>query len=72
MSPNFFHFTGNYDASGKVLEMRGRGFDCMLQAETNYRTREEHSGPGQKTFEMFMETPDGQEVKMFTHVYTRV
>ena len=71
MSPTFFHFTGDFDKSGKVLEMRGRAFDCHLKQETNYRTREEHKGPDSFTLEMFMELPDGKEVKMFEHSYSR-
>ena len=71
MSPTFFHFTGGFDASGKVLEMKGRAYDCMLKQETDYRTREEHVSPDERVFEMFMKLPDGKEVKMFTHRYKR-
>lgn len=69
MSPGFFHFRGNFE--GDTLEMKGRAFDCMLKMETNYRTTEVHKSPNERVFEMFMELPDGNEVKMMTHVYTR-
>ena len=71
MSPTFFHFTGNFDASGKVLEMTGQAFDCMFQTMTSYRTTEEHVSDDERVFEMFATAPDGNEIKMFTHRYTR-
>lgn len=71
MSPAFFKFTGNYDASGKVLEMSGEGYDCMTQELTTYRTTDELKDDGSREFEMFMKMADGNEWKMFTHVYTR-
>jgi len=71
MSPHLFKFTGNFDASGKVLEMSGEGFDCMTQTMTTFRTTEEHRDDGSRVFEMFMKMPDGAEWKLFTHVYTR-
>ena len=71
MSPTFFHFTGAFDAAGRVLEMSGRAYDCMFKRETDYRTREEHVGRDERIFEMFMRLPDGKEVKMFTHHYRR-
>jgi len=71
MSPTFFHFTGNYDASGKVLEMRGEAYDCMMKRLTRYRTREENRSRNERVFEMFMTMPDGSEVQMFTHHYRR-
>lgn len=69
MSPTFFHFRGNYE--GETLVMKGRAFDCMMKAETNYRTTEIQKSPNERVFEMFMELPDGSEFKMMTHVYTR-
>lgn len=69
MSPTFFQFTGNF--KGDTLEMRGRAFDCNMQTEANYRTTEKHESPNKRIFEMFVEMPDGNEMKMFTHVYTR-
>ena len=71
MSPTHFILKGNFDAEGKVLEMTGRGFDCHSQAMTDYRTSEEHISPDERRFEMFMKLPDGNEVKVFTHHYTR-
>ncbi len=71
MSPMFFHFTGNFNADGTVLEMSGDGYDCMTKQMTSYRTVEEHKSPDERVFEMFMKMPDGSDVKMFTHVYTR-
>lgn len=71
MSPAHFLLKGKYDASGKVLEMRGRGYDCMTKRETDYRTREEIKGPNERVFEMYSKMPDGSEAKMFTHIYRR-
>ena len=71
MSPMFFLLKGKYDASGKVLETRGRGYDCMMHRETDYRTREETKSKDERVFEMFMTLPDGSETKMFTHRYRR-
>jgi len=71
MNPAFFHFTGGFDESGKVLEMTGEGSDCMGGGIAQYVTRETHTSDDERTFEMFMKTPDGGEWKMFTHVYTR-
>ena len=69
MSPTYFQFRGNF--KGDTLEMKGRAFDCMMKMETNYRTTEVHKSPNERVFEMFMEMPDGNEIKMMTHVYTR-
>lgn len=71
MSPTYFRFTGKLDETGETLEMHGEAFDCMLQRTTNYRTVEQHKSPNERVFEMFMALPDGEELKMFTHVYTR-
>ena len=71
MSPMFFLLKGKYDASGKVLETRGRGYDCMMHRETDYRTRDETKSKDEHVFEMFMTLPDGSETKMFTHRYRR-
>jgi hypothetical protein len=70
MSPQLFVFTGQF--SGKMLEMSGRGNDCMTGGMADYRTTEVHGKDGARTFEMFMK-PDGapEEMKLFTHVYTR-
>jgi hypothetical protein len=72
MTPSLYHFTGTFDASGKVLEMSGEGIDCSTDRMTTYRTTEEHKSPDERVFEMFMTMPDGSEFKLFTHVYTRV
>ncbi|MAB78452.1 MAG: hypothetical protein CMJ89_03770 [Planctomycetes bacterium] len=72
MSPTLFKFTGNFDAKNEVLEMHGRAFDFQLKTETNYRTTEVYKSPDERLFEMFMEMPNGREVKMFTYAYQRV
>ena len=69
MSPTFFNFRGSFE--GDTLVMKGRAYDCMSKMETNYRTTEQHKGPDERVFEMFMELPDGTEFRMMTHVYTR-
>lgn len=72
MTPSLYRFTGQLDASGKVLEMSGEGVDCMSGGMTTYRTTEEYKSPDERVMEMFMNMQDGQEVKLFTHVYSRV
>lgn len=72
MSPTFFHFTGQYDESGKVLEMTGEAYDCTFKQVTGYRTRDEQKSPDHFVLEMFATAPDGNEIKMFTHEYRRV
>ena len=71
MSPCYFQFTGQFDASGKVLEMSGRAKSIMSDDEASYRTTEEHVSPDERVFEMFTTLPDGTEIKMFRHVYKR-
>ena len=69
MSPALFSLTGNFEDD--VLVKRGRAFDCNMQMEANFRTTEKHESPNKRVFEMFVEVPDGSEMKVFTHVYTR-
>jgi hypothetical protein len=71
MNPNFYSFTGNFDKSGKVLEMSGEGYDCSSGRMTTFRTTENHKSKNERVFEMFMNMPDGEEVKLFTYVYRR-
>jgi len=70
MTPYYFLFEGDYDASGKVLTMSGHGGDVTTGGMIRYRTTEEVLESGQRRFEMFRETPDG-EAKMFSYIYTR-
>ena len=69
MSSTFFKFTGNF--KGDTLEMTGTGWDCQMNCEAQYRTTEEHKSPDERVFEMFVTMPDGNEMKMMTHVYRR-
>ncbi|MFN0152439.1 MAG: DUF1579 domain-containing protein [bacterium] len=69
MAPFYFLFEGDYDASGKVLTMSGLGGDMMSGQMIRYRTTEETLASGQRRFEMFRDTPDG-ESKMFSYIYT--
>lgn len=71
MSPQLFVFEGEFDEAGKVLEMSGEAWDMSMSYRTKYRTREEHKGPDERVFEMFMALQDGNEIKLFTHVYKR-
>lgn len=71
MKPALFYFTGQFDASGKVLEMTGEGAACWGEGMAKYRTREEIVSKDERLFEMFTSMPDGGEMKMFTHKYTR-
>jgi hypothetical protein len=68
MTPVLYSFTGSFDASGKVLELRGEGHDCMSKGPATYRTTEEHKGDGSRVFEMFMTPQGGPEIKLFTQV----
>ena len=43
----------------------------MSGGMAQYRTTEEHRGPDERVFEMFMTPAGGEEIKLFTHVYTR-
>jgi len=70
MTPYYFLFEGEFDASGKVMTMSGLGGDVMTGGMIRYRTTEEALESGQRRFEMFRETPDG-EAKMFSYIYTR-
>ncbi len=69
MSPQLFVFTGNFE--GDTLKMAGAGQDCMTQGPATYRTTEKHGKDGTRTFEMFMTPEGGEEMKLFTHVYSR-
>ena len=71
MSPSHFLLKGKADASGKVIESRGHGFDCMSGRMTDFRSREQVKSKDERVFEMFMTLPDGSEFKMFTHRYRR-
>ena len=69
MSPQLFNFRGKFE--GDTLSMRGEGWDCMVQGPATYRTTEQHHADGTRTFEMFMTPQGGEEMKLFTHVYSR-
>ena len=70
MTPQLFHFTGNVDDTG-TLVMTGRGLDCHSGSMADYRTTEKTNADGTRTFEMFMTPPGADEIKLFTHVYSR-
>lgn len=71
MTPYLYVFTGQLDPSGKLLEFQGRAPDPMTQEMTDWRWVEEHIDKNTRKFEMFMATADGQELKLFTHLYKR-
>lgn len=71
MNPFFYHLTGNME-DGKLV-MSGEA-PSPMGPEAGlcvYKTVEEDVSPDKRVFEMFFTAPDGTEVKMFTHVYTR-
>lgn len=71
MSPHLFHFTGQLDAAGKVLEMTGRAPEPQSGQMTDWRTTEAHLDDGSRVMEMFMTVPGGPEIKLFTHHYVK-
>lgn len=71
MTPMLYSFSGEFDAAGKLLEMRGEGPDCQSGGMASYRTTEEHVSPDERVFEMFMTPAGGPEMKLFRHRYSR-
>ena len=69
MSPHIFVLEGNFDESGKTLNLRGKGPDHQ-GGITDYRMEEVHHGPDHRTASMYMATPAG-EMKSFEMDYRR-
>jgi hypothetical protein len=69
MSPTSFRFRGNLESGTRAT--KGRAFDSVSRTEADYRTTELHEIPEERVLEMLMKLPDGNELELLTHVYTR-
>ena len=69
LAPVHYYFEG--DLKDGILEMSGKCFHPLVQAECMYRSTEERISAGKRKFEMFTEMAPGTEVKMCSYIYTR-
>jgi len=69
--PALFYFEGDLDESVGALEMIGSGPSPVTGETTTYRTAETVTGPDERTLEMYVTLPTGDEMQMFTYLYTR-
>jgi hypothetical protein len=69
MSPQLFYMTGSQE--GDTLTLTGDNWNCMVDAVTGYRMTDKRISADERIFEMFCTMPDGNEMKMMTHHYTR-
>jgi hypothetical protein len=69
MAPVLFNFTG--EQKGDTITMEGEAFSCMTNSVLKHRTVQKNVSKDEHLFEMFATMPDGNEVKMMTHHYTR-
>lgn len=70
-SPFLFYFTGNLDATRKLLTMKGQAPEPHSKQMADWRTTEQHVDADTRKFEMFLTVPGQAEMKLFTHVYRR-
>lgn len=71
MSCTLFVMEGRYDDEGKVLTMHHEGPIPGTDHVTTWRSTTESLDGGKLKFEMFFHTPDGNEVKSMSYIYTR-
>ncbi len=71
MSNMMFLMEGRYDDEGKVLTMRHEGPIPGTEHMTTWRSTHEELDGGKFKFEMFFNTPDGNEAKSMSYIYTR-
>jgi hypothetical protein len=71
-SPALFHFEGEMDEDSGTLEMTGSGPNPMTGESANYRSVETVLDPDRRQFDMFITLETGDEMQMFSYVYTRV
>jgi hypothetical protein len=69
MAPVLFHFTG--EKKGDTITMEGEAFSCMTNSVLKHKTVQKAISKNEYLFEMFCTMPDGNEIKMMTHHYTR-
>jgi len=69
--PALFYFEGDLDEDAGMLEMTGSGPGPMTGGITTYRTVETVIGPDERTLDMYVTLPTGDELRMFTYKYTR-
>ena len=70
--PFLFYFEGDLDEEAGTLTMTGSGPSPVDGEITTYRTVESVVGPDERTLDMFVTLPTGDEMQMFTYTYTRV
>ena len=70
-SPGLLVFEGDLDESAGTLEMTGSGPSPIDGETTSYRTVETVLGPDERTLDMYVTLPTGDEVPLFTYTYTR-
>ena len=71
MSTNVMTSQGQFDASGKNLEMKTKFYCPFANAEKEAFTVTKMNSKNEHVFEMFEKSPDGKEVKMMEITYTR-
>jgi hypothetical protein len=69
--PALFYFEGDFDEEAGVLVMTGSGPSPIDGQMTTYRTVETAVGPDERTLEMYVTLPRGDELQMFTYTYKR-
>jgi hypothetical protein len=69
--PVLFHFEGELDEETGVLEMSGEGPSPVDGQTTTYRTVETVVGPDERTVDMYVRLPTGDEMQMFHYAYLR-
>ncbi len=69
--PALFYFEGDLDEEAGVLEMTGTGPSPVDGEATTYRTVETSRGPNERTLDMYVSVPAGDEIQMFTYTYIR-
>jgi hypothetical protein len=70
-SPVLFTFEGELDEETGTLEMTGTGPNPMTGEATTFRSVETVLDPEQRRFDMYITLETGDEMQMFSYVYTR-
>jgi hypothetical protein len=69
--PFMFYFEGDLYEEGGALEMTGEAPSPIAGQNTTYRSVETRIGPDERTMEMYVTLPTGDEMQMFAYTYTR-
>ena len=70
-TPALFLFEGDLDEETGTLEMTGSGPHPVTGETAQYRTVETMLGPDRREFDMFITLATGDEMQMFSYVYSR-